>query len=124
MGEARLPLTTLSEFPEPPLPAGATVLRSENGLIFQSRRFRHACRDYRLQQEFITPYTPEQNGIIERFLRSLKEERVWQQTFKTCEKAWQIIRDWMQWYNPERPHQALGYRSLVQYRAQQSTQVA
>ena len=24
------------------------ILRSENGLIFQSRRFRQACRDYRL----------------------------------------------------------------------------
>jgi putative transposase len=46
---------------------GAPVLRSDNGLIFQSRRFRQACRDYRLQQEFITPYTPEQNGMIERF---------------------------------------------------------
>ena len=30
-------------------PTGATpVLRSDNGLIFQSRRFRAACRDYRL----------------------------------------------------------------------------
>ena len=48
------------------------VLRSDNGLIYQSRRFRHACRDYRLQQEFITPYTPEQDGIIERFFRSPK----------------------------------------------------
>jgi len=57
-------------------PEGAPVLRSDNGLIFQSRRFRQACRDYRLQQEFITPYTPEQNGIIERFFRSLKEECV------------------------------------------------
>jgi transposase InsO family protein len=50
------------------------VLRSDNGLIFQSRRFRAACKDYRLRQEFITPYTPEQNGMIERFFRSLKEE--------------------------------------------------
>jgi putative transposase len=58
-------------------PDGATpVVRSDNGLIFQSRRFRAACRDYRLRQEFITPYTPEQNGIIERFFRSLKEECV------------------------------------------------
>ena len=55
-------------------PVGAPVFRSDNGLIFQSRRFRQASRDYRLQQEFITPYTPEQNGIIERFFRSLKEE--------------------------------------------------
>jgi putative transposase len=35
-------------------PAGAPVLRSDNGLIFQSCRFRQACRDYRVQQEFIT----------------------------------------------------------------------
>ena len=56
-------------------PDGETpVVRSDNGLVFQSRRFRAACRDYRLRQEFITPYTPEQNGIIERFFRSLKEE--------------------------------------------------
>lgn len=105
-------------------PAGAPVLRSDNGLIFQSRRFRQACRDYRLQQEFITPYTPEQNGIVERFFRSLKEECVWQCTFQTFDEARRVIRDWMQWYNHDRPHQALGYRSPVQYRAQQSTQVA
>jgi putative transposase len=53
------------------------VLRSDNGLIFQSRQFRQACRDYQPTQELITPYTPEQNGIIERFFRSLKEECVW-----------------------------------------------
>jgi putative transposase len=47
---------------------GTPLLRSDNGLIFQSRRFRAACKDYRLRQEFITPYTPEQNGMIERFV--------------------------------------------------------
>lgn len=105
-------------------PAGAPVRRSDNGLIFQSHRFRQACRDYRLQQEFITLYTPEQNGIVERFFRSFKEECVWQHTFQTFEEARRIIRDWVQWYNQERPPQALGYRSPVQYRAQQATQVA
>lgn len=95
-------------------PSGAPVLRSDNGLIFQSRRFRQACRDYRLQQEVITPYTPEQNGIIERFFRSLKEEGVWQHVFQTFEEARPVIRQWLQWYNHERPHQALGYRSPVQ----------
>jgi putative transposase len=42
------------------------VIRRDNGLIFHSRRFREAYRFYRLPQEFITPYTPEQNGLIER----------------------------------------------------------
>jgi putative transposase len=44
--------------------------------------------------------------------------------FRTFEDARRDIRDWLQWHNDERPHQALGYRSPAQYRAQQSTQVA
>jgi putative transposase len=106
-------------------PEGATpVVRSDNGLIFQSRRFRAACRDYRLRQEFITPYTPEQNGLVERFFRSLKEECVWQYNFGTFAEARTVITHWINWYNTERPHQALGYRSPRQFRALQPQLVA
>ena len=106
-------------------PVGATpVVRSDNGLIFQSRRFRAACRDYRLTQEFITPYTPEQNGIIERFFRSLKEECVWQHSFHSFAEAKAAIRQWIEWYNVGRPHQSLGYKSPREYRAQQQLSVA
>ncbi len=100
------------------------VLRSDNGLVFQSRRFRQACRHYRLQQEFITPYTPEQNGLIERFFQSLKEECVWQHHFADFEEARHTIQRWMRWYNEERPHQALKYRSPQQFRQEQHAQVA
>ena len=106
-------------------PAGETpVVRSDNGLIFQSRRFRAACRDYKLTQEFITPYTPEQNGIIERFFRSLKEECVWQHSFHSFAEAKAAIRQWIEWYNAGRPHQSLGYRSPREFRAQQQLSVA
>ena len=77
-------------------PFGPTpTLRSDNGLIFQSRRFRAACRAYRLRQEFITPYTPEQNAIIDRFFRSLKEECTWQHNFPGYQQARQTIRQWI-----------------------------
>jgi putative transposase len=106
-------------------PTGLTpVIRSDNGLIFTSRRFRAACQDYRLTQEFITPYTPEQNGIVERFFRSLKEECVWLQNFRGFDTARQAIRQWVDWYNAERPHQSLGYLSPKEYRAKQVTFVA
>ena len=55
-GPAGLTQRQWSDFPEPSVPA-------------------EAC-DYRLEEELIMPYTPEQNGIIERFFRSLKEECV------------------------------------------------
>jgi putative transposase len=100
------------------------VIRSDNGLVFQIRRFRAACRDYRLRQEFITPYTPEQNGLVERFFRSLKEECVWQHNFGDFAEALATITQWIRWYNAERPHQALGYRSPRQFRALQPQLVA
>ena len=106
-------------------PQGQTpVLRSDNGLIFQSRRFRQACGEYRLRQEFITPYTPEQNGLIERFFRSLKEECVWQHHFAGFEEAQRAVARWMHWYNEGRPHQALQYKSPRQYRREQAAKVA
>lgn len=100
------------------------VVRSDNGLIFQSRRFRAASREYNLAQGFITPYTPEQNGIIEMFFKSRKEECVWQHNFRSFEEARRIIGEWIRWYNTKRPHQALGYASPREYIVKQSYQVA
>jgi putative transposase len=95
------------------------VIRSDNGLVFQSRRFREACRFYRLKQEYITPYTPEQNGLIERFFRRLKEECVWQHNFDSFSQAGEKVGSWIRWYNEERPHQGLRYESPAQFRKRQ-----
>lgn len=106
-------------------PAGPTpVIRSDTGLIFQSRRFRAACRDYRWRQEVITPYTPEQNGIIERFFRSLTGECIWQHRFGRFAEARTAIARWIRWYNERRPHQALGYQSPQRFRIQHRQLVA
>ena len=42
------------------------LLRSDNGLVFTSRNYTRLVRSYGLQQEFITPHCPQQNGMIER----------------------------------------------------------
>ena len=52
------------------------MVRSDNGLIFQSRRFRAACRDYRLRQEFITPYTPEQKDYASHCTSSVPSDTI------------------------------------------------
>ena len=59
------------------------ILRSDNGLVFTGKRYTNAVRSYGLVQEFITPYTPQQNGIVERFIKSLKEKCVWQHGFES-----------------------------------------
>ena len=90
---------------------GKLVLRSDNGLVFTSKRYTATAKAYGLSQEFITPYTPEQNGLVERFIRTLKEECIWQHRFGSLSEAREVIGTWMRYYNMERPHQALGYQA-------------
>ncbi len=59
------------------------LLRSENGLMFTSRTYSALVKSYGLQQEFITPYSPEQNGMVERVIRTLKDQCVHRHRFET-----------------------------------------
>jgi putative transposase len=96
--------------------AHGVILRSDNGLIFSSKAFLKVVNDHGLKTEYITPYTPEQNGVAERFMRTLKEECIWLQSFSLFTEAKRTIEDWIREYNTERPHQELGYNSPVDFK--------
>ncbi|MGQ9670556.1 MAG: integrase core domain-containing protein [Desulfosoma sp.] len=64
--------------------------------------------------ESIIPYSPQQNGGIERFTRTLKEECFWLPLFSSFDEAQAIIKAWIQAYKTERPYQELGYVSSVE----------
>ena len=49
---------------------------------FTSRAYTRLVRSYGLRQEFITPYCPQQNGMIERVIRALKEQCVHRHLFR------------------------------------------
>ena len=83
---------------------GPLRLRSDSGLVFTARRYTQTVRAYGLMQEFITPCSPEQSGMIERFIRTLKEECVWHHRFESISHAREVIGRWIRHYNTERPH--------------------
>jgi putative transposase len=94
----------------------ALLLRSDNGLVFGAKTFVAVARRYGLGQEYITPYTPEQNGMIERFFLTLKQECVWLHRFESRDHAFRVIADWLDRYDADRPHSALGYLTPKEYR--------
>jgi len=87
------------------------LLRSDNGLVFTSRSYTRLVKHYGLQQEFITPHCPEQNGLAERVIRTIKEQCVHRQRFETLQHANRVIGDWVGFYNFKRPHQSLKMRT-------------
>ncbi len=72
---------TLGKVPAP------FLLRSDNGLVFTSRHYTALVRSYGLKQEFITPHCPQQNGMIERLIRTLKEQCVHRHRFESLQHA-------------------------------------
>lgn len=87
------------------------LLRSDNGLVFTSRNYTRLVRSYGLKQEFITPHCPQQNGMVERLIRTLKEQCVHRHRFETLQHAMRVIGDWVHFYNHRRPHQSLGMKT-------------
>lgn len=87
------------------------LLRSDNGLVFTSRSYTALVRGYGLRQEFITPHSPEQNGMVERVIRTLKDQCVYRHRFETLQHASRVISDRISFYNNQRPHQALDMRT-------------
>jgi hypothetical protein len=55
------------------------AIRSDNGSEFRNTRFEAFCHDLGLEHQFSSPYTPSQNGVVQRKNRTL------------CEMAWTML---------------------------------
>ncbi|HEY0200009.1 MAG TPA: integrase core domain-containing protein [Rhodanobacter sp.] len=79
--------------------------------MFTSPSYTALVRSYGLKQEFITPHCPQQNGMVERLIRTLKEQCAHRYRFETRQHASRVIGNWIAFYNYRRPHQALGMKT-------------
>lgn len=49
--------------------------------------------------------------MVERVIRTLKEQCISRHRFESLPHASRVISDWIQFYNHRRPHQALGMKT-------------
>ena len=68
-----------------------------------------------IELQYIEPGKPAQNGYIERFNRTYREEILDMYLFKNIEEVQLITDKWMQEYNTERPHFSLGNLTPQEY---------
>jgi putative transposase len=71
----------LRRFGELPAADIGVVLRTYNALVYASELYRGLAKSYGLSQEFILPHTPEQHGVAESFMGTLKLECILQHRF-------------------------------------------
>ena len=86
-------------------------LRVDNGPEFVSAALEQWAEKNNVQITFIQKGKPHQNGYVERFNRTYREEILDNYAFDTMAQARMMTQAWIWVYNNERPHSSLGYRT-------------
>ena len=85
---------------------------------YTSNDFRKAVSIFGIRREFIWKHTPEQNGRVESFHKTLKKEYLWRHEFASYQEAEKILADAFVDYNQERIHSAIRYMTPVEFASQ------
>ena len=95
-------------------------LRSDNGSEFVARTLQAWLVKRNIKTLYIEPASPWQNGHVESFHGSLRDECLDRELMLSLAEARVLIEDYRRYYNEERPHGGLGYRTPRQvfYEAQ------
>jgi transposase InsO family protein len=96
------------------VPSASPEIRTDNGSGYVSREFREVLRAHGLTHQRIKPHCPEENGLVERSNRTLREALEGEELTDRCQ-AEQVLARIIHWYNHERLHGALGYLRPMDY---------
>lgn len=91
------------------------ALITDNGSEFTSRAFDAWAYSRDVKLEFIQPGKPYQNGFIESFNGTLRDDCLNLHWFQTLERARLTIEAWRRDYNHVRPHSALGEQTPAEF---------
>jgi putative transposase len=93
------------------------AIRCDNGPELLSQVFVDWCDENDIEIRYIQPGKPNQNAYIERFNRTYREEVLNAYLFESLDQVREITEEWMQIYNEQRPHDALGGLPPAVFRA-------
>lgn len=93
------------------------IFNSDQGSQFTSERFTSIWKENKLDQVQISMDgrgRATDNAFIERVWRSVKQEKIYTNEFENGTELWMALVEYFNFYNHDRPHQALDYKMPVE----------
>lgn len=98
------------------VPAGLE-LRTDHGPQYTGQDCTDLVERWGFEHTLAPVGRPTGNAVVERVIRTMKEECVWLQDWESAEELGVALQAWRRRYNETRPHQALGWQTPAEYRA-------
>lgn len=113
---ASLPLAALNRAIASRQPPASLVHHSDRGTQYASDEYVQRLEEAKMFISMSRPARPWENAYCESFMRTLKDEEIRCRTYSTLEELEQNIEDFIErFYNRERLHSALDYRSPLEF---------
>lgn len=99
-------------------PAAGLIHHTDRGRLYAADEYRALMAQHDMVPSMSRKRDCWDNAVAESFFATLKHELVWGRDFKTRDQARQEIFEYIEvFYNRQRSHQTLGYRSPVAFEA-------
>ncbi len=85
------------------------MIRSDNGPQFRAKAFVEALQKLGIIHERIPVNSPNLNAYIESFHSILEDECYSRNEFETFQEAYEVVNNYLDYYNNRRRHGSIGY---------------
>ena len=95
------------------------ILHTDQGSVYSSTAFFYAHQNYNIKRSMSRVGTPTDNAIIEAENGWIKAEMCCEGKLKNITNIYEFIKDYIEYFNTERPSWKLNYKTPIQYRIEQ-----
>lgn len=92
------------------------ILHTDQGSVYSSKAYNKLLKDYNIQRSMSRAGTPTDNPVNESLNGWIKEELIIDFNLKQCTDVPTLVKEYIYYYNYERPSYALKYKTPIQYK--------
>ncbi len=120
---ARLAVTALERAIAARQPQPGLVHHSDRGIQYASHDYASLLDKHHMTPSMSRPANPYDNATCESFMKTLKQEEIYCRDYRDLEDLETHVEEFLdRYYNRQRLHSALGYRTPVEFEEQGATE--
>lgn len=118
---ARVAVTALQQAIERRQPPPGVVHHSDQGIQYSCDDYRRVMKRHGLEPSMSRPANPYDNAFCESFIKTLKQEEIYCRQYRDYEELSRNLEEFIEnYYNRQRLHSALGYRTPEEFEREES----